>query len=91
MEIASISDSTILEIPAGSYSLQVEFIQKTISDSNKVNIQFNKGESSFAILSADDDIQVHGAVDLLAKSATQGLKLNSKNTVENCWFDRHKR
>lgn len=59
LKLAGISALIVLEVPAGSYSLQVEYTQETISNSNKENMRFNKKESGFSILSADDEIQVH--------------------------------
>src|SRR5690554_3017827 len=43
IEIASISDSTPLEIPVGKYSLQVEFLAIAENKLPEINIRLNKG------------------------------------------------
>ncbi len=70
IEIASISDSTPLEIPAEKYSLQVEFLQLEDGEMAEINIRLNKGDSDFSILKADKELIVEGALDLEAVPAT---------------------
>ncbi len=70
IEIATISDSTPLEVPAGKYSLQVEFLQFEDNEVPEINIRLNKGDSDFAILKADEELVVRGDLDLEAVPAT---------------------
>ncbi len=70
IEIAGISYSTPVEIPAGKYSLQVEFIEVKEQKTPIINIRLNKGESDFAILKADQELVVEGGFDLNAEPAT---------------------
>jgi hypothetical protein len=64
IEIASISDSAPLEIRAGKYSLQVEFLEIAENKLPELNIRLNKGSCGFEILRADDELQVNGDLDL---------------------------
>jgi hypothetical protein len=70
IEIASISDSTPLDIPTGKYSLQVEFLSLIEGQVPEVNIRLNKGETDFVILKADKEIERDGELDLKAEPAT---------------------
>ncbi len=70
VEIASISDSTPLEIPVGKYSLQVEFLELEDGHTPEINIRMNNGEPEFSILKADDELIVEGEFDLMAVPAT---------------------
>ncbi|MDR8522565.1 competence protein ComJ [Shewanella fidelis] len=70
IEIASISDSTSLEISPGKYALQVEFLSFKEDQVPEINIRFNKGETNFLILKADDEIEKEGKLDLKAIQAT---------------------
>lgn len=70
VEIASISDSNLLEIPAGKYALQVEFLAIEENRIPEVNVRLNKGVSNFEILKSDDDIQIEGGLDINAMPAT---------------------
>ena len=69
VEVASISDSSSIEIPAGKYSLQVEFVEIEDGSVPEVNVRLNKGESEFIILKADEDIVIDDKFDLKAKPA----------------------
>lgn len=70
IEIASVSDSIPLEIPVGKYALQIEFLVVQEDQVPQVNVRLNKGETSFYILKADDEILVDGELDLDAVPAT---------------------
>ena len=70
VEIASISDSTLLEIAPGKYSLQVEFLQFDNGDMPEINIRLNKGQTDFAILKADEELILDEDLDLEAVPAT---------------------
>ncbi len=70
IEIASISDSTPLEIAPGKYSLQVEFLQFDDGDTPEVNIRLNKGDADFVILKADGELTLNEDLDLKAVPAT---------------------
>ncbi|MGD8619977.1 MAG: competence protein ComJ [Gammaproteobacteria bacterium] len=70
IEIASISDSTPLEIPSGVYALQVEFLAVEDGMLPEVNVRLNKGVTDFFVLRADDEIEVDGELDLKAVPAT---------------------
>lgn len=70
IEIASISDSTPLEIAPGKYSLQVEFLQFDDGDMPEINIRLNKGQTDFAILKADEELILDEDLDLEAVPAT---------------------
>jgi hypothetical protein len=70
IEIASISDSSPLEIPVGNYSLQVEFMELIEGSVPEINVRFNECESDFEILKADAEIQVIGTFDLMAQPAS---------------------
>lgn len=70
IEIASVSDSTPLEVPPGKYSLQVEFLQFDKGDRPEINIRFNTGDTEFSILKADEEIVFAEELDLEAVPAT---------------------
>ena len=70
IEISSISDSTAIEIPAGQYSLQVEFLRLEAGEVPEINVRLNKGDSGFAILRADEEVVTDGDFDLNAEPAT---------------------
>lgn len=70
IEIASISDSTPLEIAPGKYSLQVEFLQFDDGGAPEVNIRLNKGDADFVILKADEKLILNEELDLKAEPAT---------------------
>lgn len=70
IEIASISDSTHLEIAPGKYSLQVEFLQFDDGDMPQINIRLNKGQTKFTILRADEELILDKDLDLEAVPAT---------------------
>lgn len=70
IEIASISDSTPLEIPPGQYSLQVEFLAVEENRMPEVNVRLNKGSCGFELLKADDQILIEGELDINANAAT---------------------
>lgn len=70
IEIASISDSTPLDIASGKYSLQVEFLKFDDGDTPEVNIRLNKGDAEFVILKADEDLILEEELDLEAVPAT---------------------
>lgn len=69
IEIASISDSSPLNIPIGMYSVQIEFLKIKEGKVPEVNLRLNKGETNFAILKADEDIDANSSLDLMAKAA----------------------
>lgn len=69
IEFASISDSTPLKIPAGNYSLQVEFLEVIEDQMPEVNIRLNKGETDFVILKADAEIVTTGDFELMSQPA----------------------
>lgn len=64
IEIASISDSIPLKIPEGKYVLQIEFLTVSQNKNPEVNIRLNKGETSFLILKADNEIYVDEGFDI---------------------------
>lgn len=70
IEIASISDSTHIELPNGKYSLQVEFLNPEEDSAPEINIRMNKGKSEFFILKADEEVILEGNLDLMATPAT---------------------
>ncbi|AMK76516.1 MULTISPECIES: competence protein ComJ [Methylomonas] len=70
IEIGSISDLSPLEIPAGKYSLQVEFLNHAEGGVPEINIRFNEGETDFEIIRADVDIELSNEFDLIARPAT---------------------
>lgn len=70
IEIASISDSTPLEVAPGKYSLQVEFLQFNDGDMPEVNVRLNKGDADFVILKADEELILKEDLDLEAVPAT---------------------
>lgn len=70
VEIASISDSTPLEISAGKYSVQIEFLRPVAGDMPKIVIRMNKGASDFKVLKADDALVVGENLDVEAVPAT---------------------
>ncbi|MEM7418713.1 competence protein ComJ [Alteromonas sp. McT4-15] len=70
IEIASISDSTPLEISPGKYSLQVEFLQFDDGDMPEINIRLNKVQTDFVILKADEELILDEDLDLEAVPAT---------------------
>lgn len=69
IEVASISDSIPLEVQAGKYILQVEFLVIKENKIPEINIRLNKGETDFDILRADDEIFVDGELDVNAAPA----------------------
>lgn len=70
IEIASISDTKSIEIPAGTYSLRVEFLKIVEGFCPEINIRLNEGESEFLILKGDEEILIEGDLDLMANPAT---------------------
>lgn len=71
MEIASIADGTELEIPAGKYTLQVEFFDLGKENGNpKIYVRLNMGDTDWCILKSDETIDVSGELDLMAKPAS---------------------
>ncbi len=70
VEIASISDSTQLEITPGLYTLRVEFLEPCPDGIPEINIRFNKGVSDFKVLKADSELDIITDFDLMAKPAT---------------------
>uniref|UniRef100_UPI004055B495 competence protein ComJ n=1 Tax=Candidatus Electronema sp. TaxID=2698783 RepID=UPI004055B495 len=69
IEIGSISDTKIINLPKGKYILQVEFLKITEGMAPEVNIRLNFGETDFLILKNDDEIVVNGDFDLMAMPA----------------------
>ena len=70
IEVASISDSCPLELPVGSYSLQIEFLETNDAETPEVNLRLNEGSSRFCIMKADQEIVVEGDLDLNAQPAS---------------------
>ncbi|WP_445371966.1 competence protein ComJ [Methylomonas sp. HW2-6] len=70
IEISGISESTPLEISPGQYVLQVEFLQYENNCVPEINIRFNKGDTDFSILKADEEIDSGSDLDLMAIPAT---------------------
>ncbi|HEB59626.1 MAG TPA: hypothetical protein ENJ01_10410 [Gammaproteobacteria bacterium] len=69
IEIASISDSTPIEILPGKYILQVEFQDVLNEEIPVINVRLNQGEAEFTILRADHEIDANSELDLEAKPA----------------------
>ena len=70
IEVASISDSRLLEVPPGRYILQVEFLHHKEGDIPEINIRLNNGNCDFEIVKADSEIDKDSDLDLMAKPAT---------------------
>lgn len=70
IEVASISDSYPLNIPIGSYVVQIEFLEIAKGELPQVNLRLNNGETDFKILRADGEIDAEGDLDLMAEPAT---------------------
>lgn len=70
IEIASISDSAPIEVPSGVYSLQVEFLKINQDGLPEVNVRLNRGNCSFEILKADEEVVIGDELDLEARPAT---------------------
>lgn len=69
VEVASVSDSTPLSIPSGSYALQVEMLEP-LDGQAKVNVRLTTGASDFKVLRSDPDLNVPDELDLLALPAS---------------------
>lgn len=68
IEVASISDSTPLSIPTGSYALQVELLEP-LDGQAVVNIRLTTGSSNFVVLKADAELELPDELDVLALPA----------------------
>ena len=60
VEVASISDSFGFNVPKGVYSLRIFFFEPQEGQPAKVNIYLNKGESTFEIIRADEELSISG-------------------------------
>ena len=69
VEIGSISDSMVLDLSIGQYILQVELLEAEEGKAQKINIRFNKGETDFLILKADETIDILSEMDLNTQPA----------------------
>lgn len=70
IEIGSISDSSVLELPVGDYSLQVEFMDSDEGAPPDINVRFNLGDGDFSILRADSEIIADCPFELVAAPAS---------------------
>jgi hypothetical protein len=69
IEIASISDSKVLQMVPGDYALQVEFLELIQDTIPEINIRLNKGKSDFVILKADAEIVLTSDFELHSQPA----------------------
>jgi hypothetical protein len=70
IEIASISDSTPLDIPPGKYILRVEILHYKSKTMPEINVRLNLGVSDFEVSKADGELDVTSNFDLMARAAT---------------------